>query len=129
MTLEDGAVDREDPMAELLHTLRLALGRFEARQTAARTRFALRRKRDRGERAGTVAFGYRLVGDGSDRVEEDPKEQRVLRLLGELRAAGYSLREIAAELNRQGFTTRRGTAWKFEYVRNLADRLPAVGAA
>jgi hypothetical protein len=41
-------------------------------------------------------------------------------ILDELRSAGYSLRQIAAELNRQGFTTRRGTSWRFQYVAALA---------
>jgi hypothetical protein len=34
----------------------------------------------------------------------------------ELKAAGHTVREIAGELNRQGYTTRRGTAWRFQYV-------------
>jgi len=34
----------------------------------------------------------------------------------ELKAAGYTTRRISGELNRQGFTTRRGTAWRFQYV-------------
>ena len=31
-------------------------------------------------------------------------------------AAGHTTRQIADELNRQGCTTRRGTAWRFQYV-------------
>jgi hypothetical protein len=30
--------------------------------------------------------------------------------------SGLLAREIADELNRQGYTTRRGTAWRFQYV-------------
>ena len=40
----------------------------------------------------------------------------ILRRIRELKAAGHTLREIAAELNRQGYRTRRGTAWRFQYV-------------
>jgi hypothetical protein len=40
-----------------------------------------------------------------------------------LKAAGFSTRRIADELNRQGVTTRRGTAWRFQYV---ADALKAA---
>lgn len=122
VSLEDGVVNRDDPMQEFLYTLRLALARFEARQTAARTRFALQAKRDRGERAGTIPFGYRLVNPDSDHLEEHPDEQQALRLLSTLRAAGASLRATAAELNSQGFTTRSGNPWRFEYVRALDAR-------
>ena len=33
-----------------------------------------------------------------------------------MKAAGFTTRRIADELNRQGFTTRRGTGWRFQYV-------------
>ncbi len=122
VTLEDGEVDRTDPMAELLHTIRLGVARFEARQTAARTRFALQRKKERNERAGTVPFGFRLVGDGSDRLEPEPQEQRALLILSELRGAGFSLRQVAAELNRLGITTRKGSQWCHEYVHRLCRK-------
>ena len=46
----------------------------------------------------------------------NPAEQQILARMRDLRAAGVTLRGIAAELNRDGFTTRRGTAWRFEYV-------------
>jgi hypothetical protein len=34
----------------------------------------------------------------------------------ELKAVGRTTRQIANELNQQGFTTRRGTVWRFQYV-------------
>jgi site-specific DNA recombinase len=90
-----------------------------ARLIGQRTKAALAAKRARGERAGNVPFGYRLGADGQ-KLEKCEAEQAVLVILDELRSAGYSLRQIAAELNRQGFTTRRGTSWRFQYVAALA---------
>jgi hypothetical protein len=59
----------------------------------------------------------RSVFLGEDgRLTEDPAEQDVLRRMRELKRAGHTVREIAGELNRQGYTTRRGTAWRFQYV-------------
>ena len=46
----------------------------------------------------------------------DPAEQQLLARMRTLRAAGVTLRGIAADLNRDGFTTRRSTPWRFEYV-------------
>lgn len=92
---------------------------YERRLIGQRTKAALKAKRERGERAGNVPFGYQLGEDGQ-KLEPCEAEQAVLAILGELRKAGYSLRQIAAELNRQGFTTRRGTAWRFQYVAALA---------
>lgn len=92
---------------------------YERRLIGQRTKAALRAKRERGERAGNLPFGYSLNPDGRS-LDPNPAEQEVLSILAELRRAGYSLREIAAELNRQGFTTRRGTAWRHQYVASLA---------
>ena len=63
----------------------------------------------------TVPFGFRMAGDGRS-LEEEPAEQDILTRIHELKAAGNTTRQIADELNRQGYVTRRGTAWRFEYV-------------
>ena len=92
---------------------------YERRLIGQRTKAALQAKRARGERAGNLPFGYQLGADGQQ-LEPCAAEQVVLAILAEFRAAGYSLRQIATELNRQGFTTRRGTAWRHQYVAALA---------
>ena len=92
---------------------------YERRLIGQRTKAALRAKRERGERAGNLPYGYSLNADGRTLVP-NPAEREVLAILAELRRAGYSQRAIAAELNRQGFTTRRGTAWRHQYVAALA---------
>jgi hypothetical protein len=75
----------------------------------------LRHKRANGERVGTVPFGYFLAADGV-RLEPKADEQTILSHIQALRASGRTMREIAAGLNATGFTTRRGTAWRFQYV-------------
>jgi hypothetical protein len=75
----------------------------------------MRHKRANGQRVGTIPFGFRLAAGGS-LLEEDPAEQDVLARIRALKAAGHTMRQIADELNRQGYTTRRGTAWRFQYV-------------
>ena len=46
----------------------------------------------------------------------------ILARIRELKAAGRTTRQIADELNRQGYTTRRGTAWRFQYVAEASGR-------
>ena len=94
---------------------------YERRLIGQRTKAALRAKRERGERAGNVPFGYSLNADGRT-LHANPHEQAVLSILRELRAAGRSRQKIADELNRQGFTTRRGTSWRYQYVASLERR-------
>ena len=80
-----------------------------------RTRDAMRYKKANGERVGTVPFGYRLAGDGVH-LEADASEQATLGRILELRAGGMTTRQIAAALNQEAFSTRRGTGWRFQYV-------------
>lgn len=108
-----------DASAMLQRQILDVFAEYERRLIGQRTKAALRAKRQRGERAGNVPFGFSLNADGRT-LDPNPDEQEVLSILRELRTAGYSLREIAAELNRQGFTTRRGTAWRHQYVASLA---------
>jgi site-specific DNA recombinase len=93
----------------------VSVSQWEREAIGERTKDAMRHKRANGERVGTVPFGFRLSGDGVH-LEENPHEQSILVRARELREAGNTVRQIAAELNRQGFATRRGTSWRFQYV-------------
>jgi len=84
----------------------------------ALTKAALAVKKARGERVGTVAFGCRVADDGKTLIAYQP-EQTIIAKVHELRRADYTLRAIADELNRQGFKTRKGTAWQFQYIANV----------
>ena len=67
-------------------------------------------------------MGFRVNGDGRT-LHPHAREQQMLTLMQECRAAGYPLRAIAEELNRAGYTTRTGTPWRFEYVRSALRTL------
>ena len=89
--------------------------------TAERTRDVLRHKRGQGERVGNIHDGYRLAEDGKH-VEPDAAEQEVLATIRDLRCRRRSLREIATALNERGLRTRRGSAWRFEYVKSVINK-------
>jgi DNA invertase Pin-like site-specific DNA recombinase len=109
-----------DPASMLQRRILDAFSEYERLIIGARTKAALKAKRARGEAAGNVPFGYRLKRTGAPWTPTFRK-QHVLSILRELRQAGYTLRAIAAELNAQGLSTRRGSAWRrHEYVARLA---------
>lgn len=85
---------------------------------SVRTQAAMDKKRARGERLGNVPYGYRVKEDGLT-LEPDEPEQGVIAKVASLRESGGTIRSIATELRRLGFKTRRGTAWRHEYVWNL----------
>ena len=112
------ALDTGTAAGRLVLNVMGSVAQWEREVVAERTREALASMKADGRRVGNVPFGYETAGDGAHLVE-NPKEQRVLAIIRELREAGYTLRAIAAELNRQGHRTRRGSAWRHQYMDNL----------
>jgi hypothetical protein len=57
------------------------------------------------------------VAAGGVQLEPEVHEQDLLKRMRRLQAAGWTLRRIAAAaMNAEGLLTRRGTAWRFQYV-------------
>lgn len=109
------SLDTGTAAGRLVLSIMTAVSQWEREAIGERTRDAMRHKRANGERVGTIPFGFRMAADGLH-LEADPEEQGALSRIRELKAAGYTTRQIADELNRQGYNTRRGTAWRFQYV-------------
>jgi DNA invertase Pin-like site-specific DNA recombinase len=93
----------------------VSVSQWEREAIGERTRDAMHHKRAKGERIGTVPFGSQVAADGVQ-LEADAVEQAVLARMQGLQAAGSTTRQIAAQLTREGLTTRRGTPWRFQYV-------------
>lgn len=98
--------DADDPAALLQRGIVDLFAQHERAVIRARTRAALRAKRARGERAGTVPFGF--VADAAGRLTPCPAEQAVIARARALRAAGASLRRVVARLAAAGFVSRAG---------------------
>ena len=69
-----------------------------------------------------VPYGLRVAAD-CVHLEENPVETRTLGLALKLLSSDKSMSQIAEELNREGFRTRRGTAWTQTAVFNMLPRL------
>lgn len=109
--------EADDASSMLQRRILDAFSEYERLIIGERTKAALRAKKARGERVGNIAFGFQLAADGT--LTEQADEQRALALIRTCRTAGYTLREIADELNRQGISTRRGGTWRHQYVAGL----------
>jgi site-specific DNA recombinase len=96
-------LDTGSAIGRLLLNIMVSVSQWEREAIGERTRDVMRHKRAKGERVGTLPFGWQL-------------EQRLLVEMRTLRDQGHTTRAIAAELNAAGATTRRGTPWRFQYV-------------
>ena len=114
--------DTGTAMGRAMLKIMVTLSEWEREAIGERTRDVLQHKKAKGERVGTLPLGFQLAADGVH-LEPNPVEQDRLAKIRDLKAtAGLSLKRIAATLNADGLTTRRGTPWQFQ---NVAHALKA----
>lgn len=122
----DGIANGDTPADAFMRSILDATAQFERGLIRQRTRAAMAAKRKAGQRIGEIPFGYDLADDG--RLIENAAEQKVIACIIDCRKAGMSLREIAAILNGQAVTTKKGGQWYGETVRSILDRCAALAA-
>jgi|WetSurMetagenome_2_1015567.scaffolds.fasta_scaffold495460_1 DNA invertase Pin-like site-specific DNA recombinase len=105
LTTADGASDGAGPEGALMRGIVDVFAAYERGVIKSRTRAALAVKRSRGERTGQVPYGFELAADGAHLIE-NAAEQAVIAEVRALRAAGLSLRAVAAECERRGLLSR-----------------------
>jgi DNA invertase Pin-like site-specific DNA recombinase len=123
----DGVGNGDDPASQLMKGMVDQFGIYERAMIRSRTKAALAAKRRACELAGEVPFGW--MADDNGRLIEVADEQAILRIIGELRQAGVSLRQIATILTEAGHRTKKGNAaWSHTTVKSILDRAAALAA-
>ncbi len=87
--------------------------------------YAFRTGASGAKRCGKIRFGFDLADDGKTLVV-NLVEQEAITLMTSLRAAGHTLRQIAAELTSQGISTKEGGAWTHTAVARIIHRKVAA---
>ena len=123
----DGIGNADDPASQFMKNVIDAASVYERGLIRSRTRAALAAKRAAGRLTGEVPFGWSVDADGN--LIEQADEQAVLAIIHELRAAGVSLRKIAAVLTEAGHRTKKGHAvWSHNTVQSILTRAAALAA-
>lgn len=116
------SIDTRTAAGRLVLNVLLSVAQWERETIAERTKDALQHKIRTGQRCGRVRYGYDLAGDGTTLVANDDQQQALV-LVRELKAAGKSLRDIAAELTSRGIPTKEGkAAWTHTAVNRILQR-------
>lgn len=110
--------ERDDASAWLMRWILDGFAQYERELTRDRTRKALRAARDRGDRAGSVPFGFRAREDGH--LAEHLEELVAIALMRERRELGASLGSIARTLERRGYAPR-GKRWYAQSVKTILE--------
>ena len=111
--------DSDSPTDILMRRMVDAFAEYERLVIGARTKAALGAMKSRGERVGSIPYGFRVALDGKTLIE-DQDEQETLALVHDLQAEGLSLRAIAARLESAGRRSR-GTGWHPQTIKNILE--------
>jgi DNA invertase Pin-like site-specific DNA recombinase len=115
-------IDTTSASGKMVFRMLAVLAEFERDLVSERTKGALAHKKAKSERVGQVPFGYSLADDGVTLVP-DAREQEVIGIIRQLKSDGYTLREIATELERQGIKTKEGaTTWQPTTISRILKR-------
>ncbi len=113
----------DSPMGTLMRQVMGAFAEFQRSEMLIRLAASKRAaKAKRGTYGGgTVAYGFRTLGGG--KLAADPRTVAMVRRTHELAKSGErSLRAISAQLEAEGFRSRKGTIIHAEQVRRILDR-------
>jgi DNA invertase Pin-like site-specific DNA recombinase len=114
----DGLDSSDTPEGQLVRSIIDAMAQYERALIRARTKAALRAKRARGERTGSVPFGF---ASDAGRLVPLEREQTAVARMRELAANGSTQREIADVLGTEGFEPR-GVRWNVTTVARALRR-------
>ena len=108
--------DSDSPSDILMRRMVDAFAEYERLIIIARTKAALQAKKQRGERTGSIPYGFRC-DDGINLVK-DETEQAALAFIRDLNDKGLSLRNIAMRLEKSGYKSR-GKSWHPQTISNI----------
>jgi DNA invertase Pin-like site-specific DNA recombinase len=112
--------DSDSPTDILMRRMVDAFAEYERLVIGARTRAALQAKKARGERTGSIPYGFHLADDGVNLVPDDV-EQEAIAMIRELNGKGLSLRNIAGRLEAKGYKPRNGQSWHPQTISNILE--------
>ena len=116
------SIDTRTAAGRLVLNVLITVAQWERETIGERTKEALRHKINSRQRVGKVRFGFDLGPDGTTLVE-NPAEQETLAFMRNLRAAGRTLRQIAAELTARHIPTKeRKSRWTHTAVAYILAR-------
>lgn len=102
--------ESDDPSSILMRRIIDAFSEYERLVIKARTKAALKTKKDKQQRVGHIPFGFQLASDGLH-LEQNMCERSILEEMRALKIQGLSLRTIVITMNSKKFFNRGDKPW------------------
>ena len=115
-------LDTTSAAGRMVFKMLAVLAEFERDQLAERTKSAMQHKKSKGERVGTIPFGYNLASDGIN-LEANAEQLEAVDLIRQLRQSGLSYQAIADEMTKRQIPTAKGNArWTQQAINRIVKR-------
>ncbi len=116
-------IDTRTAAGRLVLNILTSVAQWERETIGERTSQALQHLKAEGRHVGAPGLGHRME---AGELVENPEESATVARIQELRQAEKTLREIAATLTAEGYSTKRGGKWEAQTVRRVLLRLGAA---
>ena len=120
LVAENGSVNSNNADDEFMLTLKAGFAQLERKKIGERTKFALDRKRQLGERISLNAPYGQMFVDG--KVVDNPEEQRTIDRIHKLHIQGRSVRGIALELTRRKIFNRQNRPFGIPSIHRILKK-------
>ncbi len=122
------SIDTTTAAGRMILRVLTSIAEWERETIVERTLEAVEHKRSKGERLGTIPYGWELGADGKT-LEPVQEEQDVIDWMIRLRLGGYSYGRIAADLTAARVLTKAGRgAWSPSSVASILARAEKVAS-
>lgn len=115
-------VDSQDIQSIMVECMKNMFATYEKFQISSRTKKALKERKDRNERYGSLPYGFTVAEDGI-RLTMDEREQEILSMMITLFNQGVSIRRIPTELANLGMMNRKGNPFQHMTIWKILKRL------
>ncbi|MGO8881146.1 MAG: recombinase family protein [Desulfomonilaceae bacterium] len=117
LVTENGTVNSDNSDEEFMLTLKAGVAQLERKKIAERTRFALDRKRQLGQRISLYApYGYAFT---AGKLIPNPEEQAVITKIYNLHARGFTIRGIIEQLTGEGIFNRKNRPFAIPSIHRI----------
>ena len=120
LVTENGSVNSDNADDEFMLTLKAGFAQLERKKIAERTKFALDRKRQLGERISLNAPYGQMFENG--KVVDNPEEQKVIMKVHDFHSHGHSLRSISKKLASRKIFNRNNEPFAVTSVQRILKK-------
>ena len=121
LSTTEGRLSSETVDDEFMQYIRAGLNQRERKLISLRTKQALARKKEKGERiGGQPKYGWKVVD--KELIPED-HEQGIIKRIVKLRDLGLSFRKIESKITEEGLVTRKGTTFSFIQIARILKNI------